>query len=180
MDGVDRYRRALRSFGELVRAVDAGAWGRPSPCPGWSAADVVEHMTGAQSTLLDLLGAAGPGAVRPAAGPAAAWVDVEERVLAALDAPGLADRSFSTPLGAMSGAELLDTGVVEPLVHRWDLARAVGADDTVDEDLAAGCLRIARRHAAALRGPGMYGPLLDAGSGAPAGAQLLAFLGRRP
>jgi uncharacterized protein (TIGR03086 family) len=80
----------------------------------------------------------------------------------------------------MSGADLLDMAVVEPLVHRWDLARAIGADDTVDEELAARCLEIARRYAAVLRGPGMYGPELDPPAGAPAAAALLAYLGRRP
>ncbi|MCO1655407.1 TIGR03086 family metal-binding protein [Pseudonocardia humida] len=178
MDGVDRYRRALRSFGELVRAVPADGWARPSPCPGWSAADVVEHVAGAQRTLLSLLGA-DPGRDGPS-GPRERWLDVEARVLAALDDPSVAGRRHATPLGEVSGVELADMSVVEPLVHRWDLARAVGADDAVDEELAAGCLAIARRFAAVLRGPGMYGPELAAPADASAGPALLAYLGRRP
>jgi uncharacterized protein (TIGR03086 family) len=97
-----------------------------------------------------------------------------------LDDPSVAERRHPTPLGEMGGAELLDAAVVEPLVHRWDLARAVGADDAVDEELAAACLVVARRYAAALRGPGMYGPELAAPADAPAGPALLAYLGRRP
>jgi len=178
MDGVDRYRRALRSFGELVRAVPADGWARPSPCPGWSAADVVEHVVAAQRTLLQLLGA-DPG--REAASDVRErWSDVEARVLVALDDPSVVGRRHATPLGEVGGAELLDACVVEPLVHRWDLARAVGADDAVDEELAAVCLAVARRYSAVLRGPGMYGPELAAPADAPAGPALLAYLGRRP
>jgi uncharacterized protein (TIGR03086 family) len=181
VDGIERYRGALRAFGELVRAVRPQDWARPSPCPGWTAADVVGHVAGAQRTLLGMLGAPADGPDDPdGADPRASWLAVEERVLAALDSPGLADRRHPTPLGELTGAELLDMSVVEPLVHRWDLARAVGADDTVDEDLAARCLDIAHRYAAVLRAPGMYGPELDARPDAPAGARLLAFLGRRP
>jgi hypothetical protein len=81
----------------------------------------------------------------------------------------------------MATADLLALGVVEPLVHGWDLARAIGRDAELDDELAAGCLDVARRHEAVLRGPGMYGPALDdvpvAGS---AGRALLAYLGRRP
>ncbi|WP_214406015.1 TIGR03086 family metal-binding protein [Pseudonocardia lacus] len=178
MDGIDRYRRALRGFGELVRAVPEDAWARPSPCPGWTAADVVEHVTGAQATLLALLGEGsdpidGPG-IRER------WLAAEARVLAALADPTVAGRRHDTPLGPMSSSDLLAASVVEPLVHGWDLARAIGVDDALDEELAAGCLDVARRHEAVLRGPGMYGPALDVPADAAAGRALLSFLGRRP
>jgi uncharacterized protein (TIGR03083 family) len=86
MDGIDRYRAALRGFGALVRAVPADGWSRPSPCPGWTAADVVDHVAGAQATLLALLGE-GPGPVE-GRDVRERWLGVEARVLSALDGVG--------------------------------------------------------------------------------------------
>ncbi|EUA42201.1 mycothiol maleylpyruvate isomerase N-terminal domain protein [Mycobacterium xenopi 4042] len=40
-----------RRFGDAVRAAD-GKWQRPSPCEGWNARDVVEHVIGFHDALL--------------------------------------------------------------------------------------------------------------------------------
>ncbi len=176
-NGIERYRTALRAFGDVVARVPDERWAAPSPCPGWTARDVVEHMTGAQRALLALLGVE--------AGPApedlrAAWTAVEATVLTTLDDPALPHRPVPTPVGVLDGSELLDMSVVEPLVHRWDLATAVGVEATLDDTLAARCLEVARRYERALRAPGMYGPARPAPDGARPGQQLLAYLGRDP
>jgi uncharacterized protein (TIGR03086 family) len=174
--GVDRYRAALRGFGETVRRAGPDRWERPSPCPGWTARNVLDHVIGGQGALLGMLGDDRPLPALP--DPVPAWAAVEERVLAAIADPDLPQRRISTPAGELDGDHLLDMGVVEPLVHGWDLARAIGEDAALDEDLAARCLEIARQYEPALRAPGMYGPARPASDAAGAGPTLLAYLGR--
>lgn len=169
MTGVDHYRTALRDFGDTVRRVRPEQRDNPSPCPGWTARDVVEHVIGAQRTLLAILGAEPTGT---------RWDEVDAQVTAALADSGLATRTLATPAGELDGSALLDMSVVEPLVHGWDLARALGEHPVLDEEAAARCLAIARRYEAALRGPGMYGPPRAPRPAATAGQGLLAFLGR--
>src|SRR6266704_5169131 len=44
---------ALAAFDARVRATQAAqAWTEPSPCPGWTAADVVMHVTGNVRTFV--------------------------------------------------------------------------------------------------------------------------------
>lgn len=177
MTGIDRYRSALDTFGGLVRRVDEGQWDAPSPCPGWAARDVVEHMTGAHRTLLTMLGA------RPADAPSGTregWEATEAAVRAALDDPELPDRELPGPTGPLTGSELLDLSLAEALVHGWDLATAIGADTTLDAELATRALALARQFEPMLRAPGMYGPAVDPPAGADVGEQLLAYLGRDP
>ena len=107
-----------------------------------------------------------------------AWNDVRESTLAALADPAVPSRMITTPLGELDGSFLLDVSVVEPLVHGWDLARAIGVDATLDDELAARCLEIAEQYGFALRGPGMYGAAQPVPEDASTGERLLAFLGR--
>ena len=45
-DIAERYERVTSQFTERVRAVPEDAWDNPSPCEGWTARDVVGHLTG--------------------------------------------------------------------------------------------------------------------------------------
>jgi uncharacterized protein (TIGR03086 family) len=175
--GIDRYRTALSTFGDLVGRVDDRQWDAPSPCPGWSVRDVVEHMTGAHRTLLTMLGAAAP---EPPPATREAWEDTEAAVRTAIADPTLAEREFAGPAGQLTGSELLDMSLVEPLVHGWDLATAIGADAAIDPECAARALAVGKQHEAMLRAPGMYGPAVAPPADADIGEQLLAYLGRDP
>ena len=44
-DIAERYERITAQFTEHVRAVPVAAWDNPSPCEGWTARDVVGHLT---------------------------------------------------------------------------------------------------------------------------------------
>ena len=42
---IDAYNRERDALLALIKRVDAGVWDKPSPCPGWSAKDLVAHLT---------------------------------------------------------------------------------------------------------------------------------------
>ena len=66
----------------------------------------------------------------------------------------------------------------DTLIHTWDLARATGQDDRLDEEAAERALDFLTPIDDAIRGPGGFAPKLKAPPGADARARLLAFTGR--
>jgi uncharacterized protein (TIGR03086 family) len=65
------------------------------------------------------------------------------------------------------------------LVHTWDLARAIGANDRLPPEACTLALHNLEPIDALLRSPGFYGPKLEPSDGADVQDRLLAFLGRR-
>jgi hypothetical protein len=68
------------------------------------------------------------------------------------------------------------------LVHTWDLARAVGLDETLDADevhrLVTGFDAMDPQMDAAMRSSGHYGPRTEVPADADEQTRLLAFTGR--
>ena len=74
--------------------------------------------------------------------PVAAWRAHADAVQGLLDAPD-ADRPFTHP---RAGSHALDQAIdmfytSDVFMHTWDVARATGQDDTLDEDSAPSCWR---------------------------------------
>ena len=65
-------------------------------------------------------------------------------------------------------------------LHRWDLARATGQDETLDPQRCARLLAGMLPMDDALRRSGHYGPRVLVDDDADAQTQLLAFIGRTP
>jgi uncharacterized protein (TIGR03086 family) len=72
------------------------------------------------------------------------------------------------------------TGLMDLLVHTWDLARATGQDERLDPAEASGFLAGIEPWDAALRGSGHYGARVPVPDDADDQTKLLAFTGRRP
>lgn len=89
-------------------------------------------------------------------------------------------RTVHHPAGDRSGAELLGMRVLDVAVHSWDLAVAIGADETIDADVVDFILALPTVLETAGR-RGTFAPPIDDGSGGvPAQARLLNLLGRDP
>ncbi|MEU7874404.1 TIGR03086 family metal-binding protein [Dactylosporangium sp. NPDC049140] len=190
------YAELADGFLARIRAVPAGAWDNPSPCPGWTARDVVAHLVNGHRGFLFM--AAGPapapadgvgvgpmaGAppVAPGADLAAAFAHVRDDMLAMLADP--ARTALRLPGGPMGAAPIPQAvsvvGSVEVLVHTWDLARATGGDETLDPAQVARVHAAAGPYAAGLLATGAFDPPVEPPAGADAQTRFLCFLGRRP
>ncbi len=178
----ERWRALADGFGRRVDGGPPGRWDDPAPCEGWAARDVVRHVVGWMPSLY--LGAVGlPVPAMPSADddPAAAWRAADAAVSALLADPDLAGRPTSTRAGDMTLEDLVAmTGLMDLLVHTWDLARATGQDETLDQQEASAFLAGIEPWDAALRGSGHYGPRVPVPDDADDTARLLAFTGRHP
>ncbi|HYO37326.1 MAG TPA: TIGR03086 family metal-binding protein [Geodermatophilus sp.] len=177
-----RWRRLADDLTRRVDGVPPGRWDDPAPCEGWVARDVVRHLVEWMPSLyLPAVGLPVPGLPSVDDDPAAAWRATDAAVSALLADPDLAGRPTSTRAGDMTLEALVAmTGLMDLLVHTWDLARATGQDETIDAGEASAFLAGIEPWDAALRGSGHYGPRVPVPDDADDRAKLLAFTGRRP
>ena len=130
-----RHAAAADPLTRLLDAVPASDWARPSPCAGWTAADVVAHLVDTQRDFLGTHGADLGAAPDVTADPAGAWRAHTARVAAALSDDDLPARGFDGFFGPTTvGATFLQFYVWDMLVHRWDVARAAGVDAGLTAD----------------------------------------------
>lgn len=69
---------------------------------------------------------------------------------------------------------------VDIFLHRWDLARATGQDETLDPERCAAMYDGMLPMDEALRASGHYGPRVEVPDDSDPQTKLLAFIGRRP
>jgi uncharacterized protein (TIGR03086 family) len=132
-----RFAAADQPLTATLDAVPPDAWSRPSPCEGWTAADVVQHLVDTQREFLTSHGVDLGAAPDVPADPASAWRAHAARVAAALSDDAVPAREFEGFFGPTTvGAAFQQFYVWDVVVHRWDVARAVGADaGLTDEEL---------------------------------------------
>ena len=182
---LDGFPRALDGFEAAVNGVAQSRWSSPSPCAGWSAADVAGHVIGglrgtealARGRYEENEEVEHPGS---AIGddPLGAWRSARADMMAALDPSALA-RIVPGPWGPMPLGEILERGSMEFLVHTWDLAHATGQAAVLDPGLVRDALGPARQFALLARGSGLVGPECAVAAGADDLTKLLAIFGRR-
>src|ERR1700722_6772954 len=170
-------------FSAAVRAADR-KWERPSPCDGWDARDVLEHVIGFHDVLL--LRPLGLKPQRPRDDPGRRWSLTLDRLAQALRRDGLFERVVGLPAVGTNSSSRLDARTLVPrltqdvLVHTWDLARAVGADDTLDPDWCGYFLDRPPADLSALHASGMFATAVVIGDQTDTQSRLLARLGRDP
>jgi uncharacterized protein (TIGR03086 family) len=129
-----QYAAADRPLTETLDAVPATGWAGPSPCEGWSAADVVGHLIGTQREFLTTHGVDVGEAPDVAADPAAAWRAHAATVAEALSDDAVPTREFDGFFGPTTvGAAFQQFYIWDMLVHRWDVARATGVETALTD-----------------------------------------------
>jgi uncharacterized protein (TIGR03086 family) len=136
-------------FTQRLALVRPHQWTAPTPCPAWDVQALVNHVVGANrryTMLLDGAAADEVDATRSAdhlgADPVASFVSTAAGLHAAFRQPGALARTAQHPIGERTGAQLLDMRVLDVAVHSWDLARAIGTDETLDPDVVAFALTL--------------------------------------
>ncbi|WP_410589954.1 TIGR03086 family metal-binding protein [Amycolatopsis sp. lyj-23] len=185
---LDRYLLASRRFEHHLRAVPPDGWNAPTPCSEWDVRALVNHMTRGNLNYVGLL----HGATREeflarrdedALGddPVAAFTESVRACAAAFAGEGALDRVVDYPLGELTGRRALAVRTTDSVVHTWDLARALGADETLDPDLVAWIDEAYDSIFAGLAlGPGVFAEPPPAAAGASRQDQVLMRFGRDP
>lgn len=180
-DVIDRYEALARDFGARVEATGDDRWDDPAPCEGWTARDVVRHVVESQRRTIAGIEGRAPEPLPDDFDPKAAWRESSAAMSAALQQPDVLARQIESPMGPMPFevvvGRLMATDV---LVHTWDLARATGGDERLDQDAVGHAYEGLKPMDAMLRRPGAFGPKVEPPAGADLQTEFLCFLGREP
>jgi uncharacterized protein (TIGR03086 family) len=180
------FRRSADGFGRHVHAVGSGQWHDPTPCDDWDVRTLVNHVAVEQLWVPPLAGGASVADIgsrldgdQLGDDPVAAWDTALAESVRAFGAAGALDGTVSVSSGEKPTSEYCWEMTTDALIHSWDLARAIGADEQLDPELSElvyeGILPIAEH----LQETGMFKPRVPVPDDAPLQTKLLALFGRR-
>ena len=174
------FLSALELFNSRVVATPIGAWASESPCEGWTARDVVAHSIGNLRALRDCVegGDFIASFGKPVEGEvAAAWRDVQAGAADPLRKASMLD-ALTVGGNSMPPSAIIDGLMRDLVIHTWDLARAVGDDERLPDELVVAATEAMSMVSDESRGPGFNGQVVPAPPGADAQTRLLALSGR--
>jgi uncharacterized protein (TIGR03086 family) len=112
------------------------------------------------------------------ADPVATWDAAAKAALGSFRASGVIAGTVSLSSGERPAEEYCFEMTADALVHGWDLARAIGADETLDPEIAALVYERSLPFVDELAKTGMFAPPVAVPDDAPVSTKLLAISGR--
>ncbi|MBK8460122.1 MAG: TIGR03086 family protein [Micropruina sp.] len=176
----DSYRDRSDRLGALLAVVPADRWDAPSPCVGWTARDVLDHVVTTQRQFMGQHGLDLGAAPDLVTDPASAWQQHAATVHAAL-CGGLSEREYDGFFGPTTiGASIDAFYGFDLVVHRWDIARAAGLDTTWSDGEMDFAEAAADGFGEMLHAESVCGPAVPVPADARRQDRLLGRLGRDP
>ena len=133
---------AIDEFARPLRLVGPDDWQRPTPCTEWDVRALVNHVIGAAVRYQLLLRGASTEQVEATRtvdhlgdDALGSFVTTADGMVACFAEDGALERITHHVTGDRTGRELVSMRILDLGVHAWDLARAIGADETLDADV---------------------------------------------
>jgi uncharacterized protein (TIGR03086 family) len=185
MAGVkDLFQRALDRYGQLVHAVRGDQWHDGTPCTEWDVRMLVNHLVYENlwmpplldgKTIADL-GDSFEGDLL-GENPRDAWDEAAAQVSPAVEAVQL-DRPVHLSYGVVPAEHYIFELFTDLTIHGWDLARAIGADETLDPESVELLIAHYKPREDALKASGLFGSKITPPPGSDRQTELLAVFGR--
>jgi uncharacterized protein (TIGR03086 family) len=166
------WEQAADKWSDVASQIGDDQWDNATPCEEWSVRELVDHCMYWQAMGAQMVGAE--------AQPGDDWETViRPKLAAALNDPanleGTVPEFGDMPKHAMVGILIGDL-----LIHSWDLARSIGADETLPPAaVEATMMGLSRMPEDQMRN-GMFGPAVEVPDDASAQDKLIGFVGRQP
>ncbi len=168
----DIWNMAATKWSDTIAQVGDDDWDKSTTCGEWTVRELVDHAMHWQGMGGSVLGAG--------TAPGQDWSEVQPAMAAALQDPanfeGNVEEFGNMPRQGVAGLVIADL-----LLHSWDLARSIGADETLPvEAVESTHMGLQRLPEAMLRSDTMFGPAVEVADDASAQDKLIAFCGRQP
>jgi uncharacterized protein (TIGR03086 family) len=179
------YRRACERYGEHVHAIRDDQWKSPTPCSEWDVTALVNHLITEVAWVPPLVGGRSVADVGGELSgdlggddPGGAWDRYAPASIEAVAEPGAMERTVQLTKRQIPASEYTTEVFVDLLIHGWDLARAIGADETLDPESVELVYQQMKPHEDELNSSGVFGTHVTPPDGADTQTQLLAVFGR--
>jgi uncharacterized protein (TIGR03086 family) len=179
------FRRAAEGFGRHVHATSDAQWHDPTPCTDWDVRTLVNHVTVEQLWVPPLMTGASVADIgdrldgdQLGDDPRAMWDRALAASLEAMGAPGALSGTVELSRGPTPREDYCFEMTTDALIHSWDLARGIGADETLDPELVELVYEKTLPIADTLQETGMFAPPVPVPDDAPLQVKLLAIFGR--
>ena len=179
-DVQDSYRVVSSGFGAAVKAVAPDQWGAQSPCEQWTARDLLAHVVENHRGVIASVRGGESEPLGAEEDPMQAWENASRAIGEITGDPEEAAKEMDGPTGKMPAGQIIGQFVtMDVLVHTWDLARTIGADERLDEDSVRRAYEALKPMDSMIRMPTVFGPKLEPPVDADLQTEFLYFLGRR-
>jgi uncharacterized protein (TIGR03086 family) len=180
----DLFQRALDRYGQLAHAVRDDQWHDETPCTEWDVRMLLNHLVYENLWMPPLLDGktiadVGDSFDGDLLGDDArsAWDEAAAQVGPAVQAVQL-DRPVHLSYGVVPAEHYIFELFTDLTIHGWDLARAIGADQTLDAESVELLYSHYKPREDALKASGLFGSKIVPAQGADRQTELLAVFGR--
>jgi uncharacterized protein (TIGR03086 family) len=179
-----QIERGLDMAAGIVAGIAEHQWTAGTPCEGWTARQVVNHLVGGMRIFTAELTGQGPAADHESDwlgdDPRGAFVGAAAADREARRLPDALVRPVTISLGRLPGPMAAVVHLTEVVVHGVDLAIATGQVTLIDQPLCEELLAmmVGMGGIDAFRVPGVFGPEVETVETAPPHQRLAAFVGR--
>jgi uncharacterized protein (TIGR03086 family) len=179
------YQAACEVFNDRIHRVRADQWQLRTPCPDWTVRDLVNHVTVEDMWVPHLLSGRTMAEIGNAlegdllgGDPVRTWDTAVAEARQAASAPGAAETAVHLSYGDDTASSYLMQMFSDHLIHAWDLATAIGADQRLPDRLVTACGEWFIEVEPMMRAAGLIGPRPPVPPDAGAQTRLLAAFGR--
>jgi uncharacterized protein (TIGR03086 family) len=184
IDEATAFRRASEGFVERARQIGQEQWSAATPCAEWNVRALVNHVAGEYLWVPEMVAGKTIAEVGDhldgdvlGDDPVQTLISARRAALAAIDFPEALDRAVHLSFGDLPARAYVNQMALDSVIHSWDLARGIGADEALDPELVELCHVGLKESADAWRAAGVFGPE-KAPSDDSLQAKLLALTGR--
>jgi uncharacterized protein (TIGR03086 family) len=180
------FQTAVEQFGQKVHAVPADRWTNATPCTDWDVHALVNHLVNEAVWIPPLMEGRTVAEVGDrfdgdllGSDPIGAWDRAAEAAIESMSRPGVLENTVHVSFGDIPGREYCSQLFTDYVIHGWDLARGIGAEDAIDPAFAAQLYEQAAPRAEEMRTWGVFGDHVEVPEDADLQTRLLAIYGRR-
>lgn len=182
-DWLALQKRVHREFARRLAEIED--WDAPTPDTEWTVRDLVAHVIEEQEWVPYLLAGSLVSVAKAEIQPLrmdelrAEW-DLYSLAATEAWANTPAERLVHLSYDTVTMADYLREQVSDVAIHTWDLARAIGADETLDDEIVEAVWTVFEPQADTLAASGLYAAPVPIPDDAPLQQRLLALTGRDP
>ena len=180
------FRRAVDQYGGFVAQIGDDQWSSSTPCTEWDVRTLVNHLVNENLWMPPLLA----GKTIEEVGdrfdgdvlgddPKQAWKQAAEEAVSAADEEGVLTRTVHLSFGDFPGEGYIQQVLIDHVIHAWDLARGIGANDELDPETVKYAYEFLEPQAEAWRAGGALGDKVEVDESADLQTKLLALAGRK-